>query len=57
MDHDKVAVLLAGTIKAALAGPAVAFQHVFPIAAEIFLVVMLARETARAHAVRDHVKR
>ena len=57
MDNDKVPVLLAGAIKAALAGPAVACQHLFPIAPEIFLVVMLACERAGGHASRDDIER
>lgn len=56
MDDDPIAVFLRRTIEAALAGPFVATQNGFPMAAEIFLIVMLASETAWTHASRRDVE-
>ena len=56
MDDDPIAVLLCGTIEAALAGPFVAPQNRFAVSAGIFLIVMLARETAGTHSARCDVE-
>jgi hypothetical protein len=49
-------VFLSGTLEAALAGPFVATQNGFAMPAEIFLIVMLACETAWTHAARCDVE-
>ena len=50
MDDDPIAVFLGGPVEAALAGPFIAAQNGFAVPAEIFLIVMLASETAWTHA-------
>src|SRR5208282_5222984 len=57
MHHDPIAVLLCGAIEASLAGPMVALQDGLTMSAEMFLVVMLARQTSRAHASGHDVER
>ena len=56
MDDDPIAVFLGGSVEAALAGPFVAAQNGFAMPAEIFLIVMLASETAWTHAARCDVE-
>ena len=56
MDDDPIAVFLSGAVEAALAGPFVATQNGFAMPAEIFLIVMLASETAWTHAARCDVE-
>ena len=56
MDDDPIAVFLSGAVEAALAGPFIAAQNGFAMAAEIFLIVMLASETARTHAARCNIE-
>jgi hypothetical protein len=50
MDDDPIAVFLGGPVEAALAGPFITAQNGFSVPAEIFLIVMLASETAWTHA-------
>ena len=50
MDDDPIAVFLGGPVEAALAGPFITAQNGFAMPAEIFLIVMLASETAWTHA-------
>lgn len=57
MDDDPIAIFLSGTVEAALAGPLVATQDGFAMPAEIFLIVMLASETAWTHASRCDLQR
>jgi hypothetical protein len=57
MDDDPIAVFLSGTVEAALAGPFIAAQNGFAMPAEIFLIVMLASETARTHSSRCDLQR
>src|SRR5208282_4159568 len=57
MHHDPIAVLLCGAIEASLAGPMVALQDGLTMSAEMFLVVMLAGQTSRAHASGHDVER
>ena len=57
MDDDPIAVFLGGSVEAALAGPFIATQNGFAMPAEIFLIVMLASETAWTHASRCDLKR
>ena len=56
MDDDPIAVFLSGAVEAALAGPFIAAQNGFAMPAEIFLIVMLASETAWTHAARCDVE-
>jgi hypothetical protein len=56
MDDDPITVFLSGAVEAALAGPFIAAQNGFAMPAEIFLIVMLASETAWAHAARCDVE-
>ncbi len=56
MDDNPIAVFLSGAVEAALAGPFIAAQNGFAMPAEIFLIVMLASETAWTHAARCDVK-
>ena len=56
MDDDPIAVFLSGAVEAALAGPFIAAQNGFAMSTEIFLIVMLASETAWAHASRRDVE-
>ena len=56
MDDDPIAVFLSGAVEAALAGPFIATQNGFAMPAEIFLIVMLASETAWTHASRRDVE-
>ena len=56
MDDDPIAVFLGGAVEAALAGPFFAAQNGFAMPAEIFLIVMLASETAWTHASRCDVE-
>ncbi len=56
MDDDPIAVFLSGAVEAALAGPSIAAQNGFTMPAEIFLIVMLASETAWTHASRRDVE-
>jgi hypothetical protein len=57
MYDDPIAVLLRRTIEASLAGPMVALQNRFSMSAEVFAIVMLAGQTAMAHATGDDVER
>lgn len=50
MDDDPIAVFLSGPVETALAGPFIAAQNGFAMPAEVFLIVMLASETAWTHA-------
>jgi hypothetical protein len=56
MYDDPIAVLLRGAVETTLAGPMVALQNRFPMSAEVFPVVMLACQTAMAHAAGDDVE-
>jgi hypothetical protein len=56
MDDDPIAVFLGGAVEAALAGPFIAAQNGFAMPAEIFLIAMLASETAWTHAARCEVE-
>ena len=56
MDDDPIAVFLGGPVEAALAGPLIAAQNGLAMPAEIFLIVMLASETAWTHAARCDVE-
>ena len=56
MDDDPIAVFLSGAVEAALAGPFIAAQNSFAMPAEIFLIVMLASETAGTHSARCDVE-
>jgi len=56
MDDDPIAVFLSRTVEAALAGPFIAAQNGVAMPAEIFLIVMLASETAWTHAPRRDVE-
>jgi hypothetical protein len=56
MDDDPIAVFLGGSVEAALAGPFIATQNGFAMPAEIFLIVMLASETAWTHTARCDVE-
>ncbi len=56
MDDDPIAVFLSGAVEAPLAGPFVATQNGFAMPAEVFLIVMLASETAWTHASRRDVE-
>ena len=57
MDDDPIAVFLSGAVEAALAGPFIATQNGLAVPTEIFLIVMLASETAWTHASRRDVER
>jgi hypothetical protein len=52
MDDDSIAVFLSRPVEAALAGPFITPQNGFAMPAEIFLIMMLASETAWTHASR-----
>jgi len=56
MDDNPIAVFLSGTVEAALAGPFIAAQNGLAMPAEIFLIVMLASETAWTHSSRYDVE-
>ena len=56
MDDDPITVFLSGAVGAALAGPFIAAQNGFAMPGEIFLIVMLASETAWTHAARCDVE-
>jgi hypothetical protein len=56
MDDDPIAVFLGGAVEAALAGPFVAAQNGFTVPSEMFLIVMLASETAWTHSSRYDVE-
>ena len=56
MDDDPIAAFLSGAVEAALAGPFIAAQNSFAMPAEIFLIVMLASETAGTHSARCDVE-
>jgi hypothetical protein len=57
MHQDPIAVLLCRPVEASLASPMVPLQNRLSIFAEMFLVVMLARKTPRAHASGHDLKR
>jgi hypothetical protein len=56
MDDDPIAVFLSRAVEAPLAGPFIAAQNGFAMPAEIFLIMMLACETAWTHASRRDVE-
>ena len=56
MDDDPILVFLSRPAEAALAGPFIAAQDGLAMTAEIFLIVMLASETAWTHASRRDVE-
>jgi len=56
MDDDPIAVFLSGAVETPLAGPLIAAQNGFAMPAEIFLIVMLASETAGTHSSRYDVE-